>query len=212
MSSVTYMTSSPSRTANSTASCVWRRIVLEVPLLGVLADRAAADEDAGLDRHAGLLRDLGHRLDVDHERAAGAVRRGSASLLIGDLAAEPLHRLALARSGTGQADVGGLDAQAVHQVEDLDLDLDRRIEDRRALQAVAQRLVIEHHRVSDLEAFGAGCGPVVDQLLFARVGHPVPPACRGPTGPPPCRTRARARAALRRLSRRPCAARIVARW
>ena len=49
------------------------------------------------------------------------------------------------RAGAGQADVGGVDAELVDQVQDLDLLLDGRRPHRRRLQPVAQRLVVEHH-------------------------------------------------------------------
>ena len=48
------------------------------------------------------------------------------------------------RPGAGQADVGGVDAERVHVVQDLDLLVDRRRPHRRRLQPVAQRLVVEH--------------------------------------------------------------------
>ena len=48
------------------------------------------------------------------------------------------------RTRAGQPDVGGVDAQRVDQVEDANLLVDARRPDRRRLQPVAQRLVVEH--------------------------------------------------------------------
>ncbi len=55
------------------------------------------------------------------------------------------HRRDDVRSGARQADVGGVDAERLHQVQDADLLVDRRALDRRRLQAVAQRLVVDLH-------------------------------------------------------------------
>src|SRR5262249_42922940 len=49
------------------------------------------------------------------------------------------------RSRAGQADVGGIDPERVHAVQDVDLLVDAGIPDGRRLQAVPQCLVIEHH-------------------------------------------------------------------
>ncbi len=50
------------------------------------------------------------------------------------------------RSGARQSDVHRIDVERLHQVEDAQLLIDRRGADARRLQAVAQRLVVEHHR------------------------------------------------------------------
>ena len=63
-----------------------------------------------------------------------------------DRARQPLDVSSDVRTGAGQADVGGVDAERVHPVQDVDLLVDRGRADRRRLQAVAQRLVVEHHR------------------------------------------------------------------
>ena len=49
-----------------------------------------------------------------------------------------------ARTGAGQADVHGVDAERFHQVQDFDFFADGGIVDRRILQAVAEGFVIEH--------------------------------------------------------------------
>ena len=63
-----------------------------------------------------------------------------------DLAREPLDVADDVRAGAGEADVRGVDAEPVDEVEDSELLLDRRAADRRRLQAVPQRLVVQHHR------------------------------------------------------------------
>ena len=49
------------------------------------------------------------------------------------------------RPGAGQADIGGVDAERVDQMKDLDFLRDGGRADRRRLQAVAQGFVIQHH-------------------------------------------------------------------
>ena len=61
-----------------------------------------------------------------------------------DLARQPLDVGDDVRAGARQADVGRVDPERVHPVEDVDLLVDRRRPHRRRLQAVAQRLVVEH--------------------------------------------------------------------
>ena len=64
--------------------------------------------------------------------------------LIGDLARQPLDVAHHVRPGARQPDVGGLDPEPIDQVQDAQLLVDDRAADRRRLQPVAQRLVIEH--------------------------------------------------------------------
>src|SRR5207245_8339815 len=69
------------------------------------------------------------------------------------------------RRCTRQADVGAVDPERVHEMEEPLLDLERRVPDRRALQAVAERLVVELDRAV-VGARGAAIAiPVVDQLV-----------------------------------------------
>ena len=70
----------------------------------------------------------------------------AAAALIDNLARQPFDVADDVRPGAGQADVRRVDAEPVDQVQDLDLLLDRRTAHRRRLQAVAQRLVVQHHR------------------------------------------------------------------
>ena len=163
----------------------------------------------------GPLADLDNRRDVADRRARRAV---GAHLQLGvdDLAGQALDIGDDVRAGAGQADVGGVDAEPIDEVQDLDLLLDRRRPHRRRLQPVAQRLVVEHHarrlgRRADLV-------PVVDQgfehltdlgrSLNARVltsmwrdEQPVSPPRRQPRSPRA--TAPIARAAARTIGRKP---------
>ena len=71
-------------------------------------------------------------------------------------------------TGAGEADVGGGDPQVVHQVEDADLLLDRRVFHRGRLDAVAERLVVELEGAGKHGAAALGFVPVVDQPVLHR--------------------------------------------
>src|SRR5690606_13898998 len=78
-----------------------------------------------------------------------------------------------ARPRTRQPDVGGVDAEPIHQVQKADLVFGGRVGDRRVLKPVTERLVVELHGYRrPVEAFGRV--PVVDQVLL------VHDASRGP--------------------------------
>jgi hypothetical protein len=72
------------------------------------------------------------------------------------------------RPGAGQADVGRLDAEAIDEVEDLELLLDRGRGDAGRLQAVAQGLVVELDHAGGAGEGGARGVPVVDQVVVGR--------------------------------------------
>ena len=110
-------------------------------------------------------------------RIIGARRAVGTDLQLGidDLAAQGLDVGLGPRARAGEPDVGGLDAQRLHQVQDAFLGLDRGIHDRRRLQPVAQRLVVEHQAAGRAEAGRAiGLIPVVDQFLVASRVRRVP--------------------------------------
>ena len=125
VSSVTYITVSPSRDREGDRLLGQPEQLIERPALRVLPQRARSDERAALDRHAGALRDLGDRRDVGHQRAGGAVGLDGEPR-DGDLACQPLDVPDHLRSGAGQADVRRIDAQPIDQVKDLELLLDGR--------------------------------------------------------------------------------------
>jgi hypothetical protein len=143
-----------------------RQHAVQRPPLGVLAYGRAADERARLDGHADLLGDLRHRAHVGHHGARRAVRPDGETALH-DLPRQ--RRDGLHRTGprAGEADVGGVDAQAIHEVQKPDLVLDGRIHHRRILETVAQRLVVQLHPAHAGPVEGrARQVPIVDQLLL----------------------------------------------
>ena len=162
VSSVTYITLSPSRTANVIASSVHLQQPVERPALRVLPDRRRSDERAALDRHAGALHDLDDRRDVGDVRPGRAIR-GDAQMRRADLAGQRLDVADDVRAGARQADVGGVDAERVDQMQDADLLVDARRAHGRRLQAVAQRLVVQRHGGGRRRR--ADAVPVVDQAL-----------------------------------------------
>ena len=84
VSSVTYITGSPSPHRERDRLFGQLQQLIERPAFGVLPERARADERAALDRHAGPLRDLGDRLDVGDDacaRRSSAVTRRRASTI-----------------------------------------------------------------------------------------------------------------------------------
>ena len=64
--------------------------LLDGPALGVLPDRAGADEGRDLDRDTDPLRDLDHRPDIPLEGARGAERL-DAHPLVADFLGQPFH-------------------------------------------------------------------------------------------------------------------------
>ena len=116
--------------------------VVDRPVFRVDANRARADEAAALDRQAGLLHDVGDRLNVGQDGARGAVGL-HAEAALEDLAGQPLDVASHVRPGARQPDVGGVDADTVEQVQDAELLIDGRCAHRGRLQSVAKRLVEE---------------------------------------------------------------------
>ena len=139
---------------------------LLVPTLGEQPDGRGADENAGLERNADLVRDPDGRVDIADHGACGAVGTDGKSG-VDDLSAQRLDVRLGARPGSGKPDVGRVHSESVHQVEDPLLGLDGRIGDRRGLQSVAQRLVVEHDlRGWFLSRGGVARVPVVNQLVM----------------------------------------------
>ena len=95
----------------------------------------------------------------------GAVRLDPEPL-IPDLLRQPRDVAHHVRPGARQADVGGVETEALHQVEDLELVLDRGRSHRGRLEPVAQSLVVELNPERRLLPAFAGFVPVVDQLAL----------------------------------------------
>jgi hypothetical protein len=98
----------------------------------------------------------------------GAVR-ADRQLGVADLLGEPGDVGDDVRSRAGQTDVGGVDAEPVHQVEDADLVRDRRAPDRRRLESVTEGLVVEADPERRLLPALAGLVPIVDEIAFVHV-------------------------------------------
>ena len=105
----------------------------------------ACEADVVLDAHDGL--------DVFDDGARRG-RRSDLQLAVADVRRERDDVVDRALAGARQSEVGHRDAEAVHQLEQLALHLDRRVDDRRALDAVPQRLVKELHAPGE-DATGA---------------------------------------------------------
>ena len=73
-----------------------------------------------------------------------------------------------ARAGAGQPDVGHLDAEVIHQMQDFNFVADGRIVNRRGLQPVAERLVIQVDRFAGEAAGTTGRIPVVNERVPVR--------------------------------------------
>ena len=116
--------------------------IIDRPVFRVLADGTRSDEAAALDRESGALHDVGDRLNVGDDGAGHAVRLNVQAAL-DDLRGQTLDVAHHVRPGARKSDGGGVDADAVEQVQDAQLLVDRRRAHRRRLQAVAQRLVVE---------------------------------------------------------------------
>src|SRR6185312_2501483 len=109
--------------------------------------------------------------DVGDDRAT---RAGDADLhlAVDDLLAHAEHVFERALARPRQADVGLVDAEVFHQVEDLELVFDRRIANRRVLQTIPQRLVEEGDVLRDEASPPVDLVPVVDEVAGpVGVGH-----------------------------------------
>ena len=94
-------------------------------------------------------------------RARGAIG-SDLQFLAGNLARQTFDARGVCTPGTGQTDIGGVDAEVVHQVEQFEFLFDRRLTDGRRLQTIAQRFVVD----ADV-AIGRGkrrcdCVPIVN--------------------------------------------------
>ena len=85
-------------------------------------------------------------------------------LVLNDLTRERSHVLDRARAGARQPEIGGMNAESFHQVQNFDLVCDRRIAHRGRLQTIAQSLVIQHHAPGGPQGFRMNRIPVVNEL------------------------------------------------
>jgi hypothetical protein len=125
VSSVTYITVNPCRTAKPTASSVHRLQVIHGPVLRIAANGARADEAAAFDRNTGALQStsaIGWMSPITVRAAQLARMRNRESR--NSVASRSTSRHDV-RPGSGQSDVGRVDPDAIEQVEDVQLLLDR---------------------------------------------------------------------------------------
>jgi hypothetical protein len=99
------------------------------------------------------------------KRAGGAVGR-ELHARVADLLGQPGDVANHVGAGPGKADIGGIDLEPLHQVEDVELVLDRGASDRGRLETVAEGFVIELDAKRRSFPALAGLVPVVDQILF----------------------------------------------
>ncbi len=101
---------------------------IQVPVLGVLSDRARADERRRLDPEAGLLRDVDDGIDVGLEGAGGAVGLDR-KLGAHDLLSQMECRFLGARAGARETDVVPVHSDSRLEMKGSDLLGDRGIGD-----------------------------------------------------------------------------------
>src|SRR5207249_4692552 len=108
----------------------------------VLTDHAGTEECRDIDCDSRLVGDIPYRLDILNCSSRSAIwtdfQTASCNLL------RESQRIGIgARAGAGQSDIEHLDTQLFHKVEKLDLVFDGGIRNRRRLQAVAERFIVQ---------------------------------------------------------------------
>ena len=116
--------------------------VIQGPPFGVAAYRRAADKGGNLDRNTRHVRYPHHRFHVAQD-GAGRTVGGDCEPGITDLLAQTGHVGHGSRASGRKPDIRGVNAEFVHHVDELDLRANRRIDDRRRLKSVPQRLVVQ---------------------------------------------------------------------
>ena len=112
------------------------------PILRITANRAGANKGCRLDGESGFLRNFRDGTNVVLVRARCAVW-ANFEFLVRDFAGHHLNTRGVCATRAGQTDVRRVDAKRIHQMQQLDLLLDRRLTYGRRLQAVTQRLVVK---------------------------------------------------------------------
>ena len=147
VSSVTYETGSPALTATSIASAL--RFAMSATSHCSTNWRIGLDPMNAQTSMRSPVRWLISMIGVmSAEHGAAGAADPDVHLAIDDFLAEAEHVVEGALAAAGETDVRVLDLEIVHQVQDAQLVVDRRVLDARVLEAVAQRLVDE------LEALG----------------------------------------------------------
>src|SRR5271154_6600363 len=116
--------------------------IVDGPIFDEAADGAGAEKRGGFDGDADALGNFGDGANVVFVRAGSAVGL-DAHAIGGDFAGQGFSVGSGAWARAGETDVDGVDAEAFHQVQDLNFFGDGGIGDGRILQAVAQGFIVE---------------------------------------------------------------------
>ena len=88
-------------------------------------------------------------------------------MLVANLLSQAFHVRDRARAGARKAEIDRSDTELIGQVEETQLVFDVGVADGGALDAIAERFVVNAHRVGRLRR-GVDRVPVVNQLRFVR--------------------------------------------
>src|SRR5258708_280929 len=133
------------------------------PVFRVTPYGAGTDEAGDIDGKAYALRNLRHRTNVVF---MGAGRAVGFDLHFGayDLAGQGFHVRHRPGTGPGKSEIGAVDAQVFHQVQDFDFLADGGIFDGRRLQAVAKGFVIQYRPTAGTQRSSGNRVPVVNKV------------------------------------------------
>ena len=126
VSSVTYITRRPSRTANVIASSVLRSSQSSVQPSAYWRIGELPMKQQHSIGSAGALLDLGHRRGCRRRGCGAAQLAATLQPLVADLAGQALGVAGHVGAGAGQADVGRMDAERVDEMQDAELVVNRR--------------------------------------------------------------------------------------
>ena len=138
--------------------------MIDSPIFDQTANRTRAQKSGGFEFQPDLLGNFDDWPNIFFMRARGTVRP---NLHAGadDFAGQRFGVGICAMSGARQSDIHCVNAERFHQMQNFDFLLDARILDRRILQAIAKRFVIERNAAAG-RYFSALRGvPIVDQFF-----------------------------------------------
>src|SRR6185437_2548477 len=133
------------------------------PVFHEAADGTRAKKCGSLDSHANLLGNFGNGANVVYVSARGAIR-ADFHAATNDFLREGFGVVAGARTGAGETNVYGVDAEVFHQMQDVNFFFDAGVAHGGILEAVAQGLVVEHDFAAEQNLAALSGVPVVDQF------------------------------------------------
>jgi hypothetical protein len=145
--------------------------LVERPIFGVETHGRRADKRAGFNSDSGALRNFGNGANVVAVRARGAVR-ANPEFLCDDLARQLFDARRVCAARAGQPDVRRVDAEIVHQVQQFEFSLHRRLAHGRRLQPVAQSFIVETDVATGRWMSRINLIPVVDQFTCRHFHSP----------------------------------------